>query len=306
MQTGTDALCFLSHHFLQCRKLKGVCDTQTPVCPVCQDLLRPSELQEHMEHEMERLTQLHLSQSPSQTQCAPAGLPKSVFSLHIKREGGSCGSSPRPAEEAVHSDRYQMFLRVRANRQTRLGGMELNVPTSFIFKWNTYATDTPTRIGKMKRRKTEEEQRDSVCAVENGSLGAGADEYGWSEHRRMHMVSILRGFRGTHAQAHPQSTHSLVSSTSKEPHDSDVDLDVDGDDTLSYGKAQYPSHCVPQMCDDSLNTLEALKTRIRDLEKQLTRGDRIKCLICMDSYAVPLTSIQCWHVHCEECWLRTL
>ncbi len=25
-----------------------------------------------------------------------------------------------------------------------------------------------------------------------------------------------------------------------------------------------------------------------------------------DSYTVPLTSIQCWHVHCEECWLRTL
>lgn len=25
-----------------------------------------------------------------------------------------------------------------------------------------------------------------------------------------------------------------------------------------------------------------------------------------DSYTMPLTSIQCWHVHCEECWLRTL
>ncbi|KAL7828994.1 hypothetical protein SRHO_G00326280 [Serrasalmus rhombeus] len=61
-----------------------------------------------------------------------------------------------------------------------------------------------------------------------------------------------------------------------------------------------------RVSDDSLNTLEALKTRIRDLEKQLTRGDRIKCLICMDSYTIPLTSIQCWHVHCEECWLRTL
>uniref|UniRef100_A0A672L5T5 E3 ubiquitin-protein ligase RNF220 n=1 Tax=Sinocyclocheilus grahami TaxID=75366 RepID=A0A672L5T5_SINGR len=58
--------------------------------------------------------------------------------------------------------------------------------------------------------------------------------------------------------------------------------------------------------DPTLSTLEALKTRIRDLEKQLTRGNRFKCLICMDSYTVPLTSIQCWHVHCEECWLRTL
>lgn len=25
-----------------------------------------------------------------------------------------------------------------------------------------------------------------------------------------------------------------------------------------------------------------------------------------DSYTMPLTSIPCWHVHCEECWLRTL
>ncbi|RXN34558.1 E3 ubiquitin-protein ligase RNF220-like protein [Labeo rohita] len=91
----------------------------------------------------------------------------------------------------------------------------------------------------------------------------------------------------------------LVSSTLKEHQDSDADLDVDGDDTLEYGKA----HLVD---DPSLSTLEALKTRIRDLEKQLTRGDRFKCLICMDSYTVPLTSIQCWHVHCEECWLRTL
>lgn len=29
--------------------------------------------------------------------------------------------------------------------------------------------------------------------------------------------------------------------SAKESHDSDADLDVDGDDTLEYGKAQYPS-----------------------------------------------------------------
>lgn len=32
----------------------------------------------------------------------------------------------------------------------------------------------------------------------------------------------------------------LVSTTSKECRDSDADLDVDGDDTLEYGRAQYP------------------------------------------------------------------
>uniref|UniRef100_A0AAY4EWX7 RING-type domain-containing protein n=1 Tax=Denticeps clupeoides TaxID=299321 RepID=A0AAY4EWX7_9TELE len=58
--------------------------------------------------------------------------------------------------------------------------------------------------------------------------------------------------------------------------------------------------------DSTTTTLEALKARIRELEKQILRGDRYKCLICMDSYTMPLTFIQCWHVHCEECWLWTL
>nr|XP_046148515.1 E3 ubiquitin-protein ligase Rnf220-like [Oncorhynchus gorbuscha] len=55
-----------------------------------------------------------------------------------------------------------------------------------------------------------------------------------------------------------------------------------------------------------LTTLDSLRSRIRDLEKQLSRGDRHNCLICRDTYTTPLTSIQCWHAHCEECWLRTL
>uniref|UniRef100_A0A8C7XBM0 E3 ubiquitin-protein ligase RNF220 n=1 Tax=Oryzias sinensis TaxID=183150 RepID=A0A8C7XBM0_9TELE len=70
-----------------------------------------------------------------------------------------------------------------------------------------------------------------------------------------------------------------------------------------------PSPPLPSMInetDSTLTTLDALKARIRDLEKQLSKGDRFKCLICMDTYTTPLTSIQCWHVHCEECWLRTL
>ncbi|XP_039532466.1 E3 ubiquitin-protein ligase RNF220 isoform X4 [Pimephales promelas] len=319
-------------------KVKGLYDTQTPMCPICHAVLRPGELQEHMEQEMEHLMQLHNSQGPAQKECLAAGPPKSLFSMHIKREGSSSASSPRPADEAVHSDRYQTFLRVRANRQTRLNA----------------------RIGKLKRRKAEEDQRDGVCVVENGSMLSAGREFEWAEQRRIQMVSVLRGFRG------------LVSSTLKEHQDSDVDLDVDGDDTLEYGKAQYTEADVipcsgneprdaeerhalrgavlngetasrlspeqtksansedpstsngdsntsttsPRTCknselevlsdDPSLSTLEALKTRIRDLEKQFTRGDRFKCLICMDSYTVPLTSIQCWHVHCEECWLRTL
>eukprot|EP00063_Salmo_salar_P030147 XP_014004982.1 PREDICTED: E3 ubiquitin-protein ligase RNF220 [Salmo salar] len=58
--------------------------------------------------------------------------------------------------------------------------------------------------------------------------------------------------------------------------------------------------------DSGLTTLDSLRSRIRDLEKQMSRGDGHNCLICRDTYTTPLTSIQCWHAHCEECWLRTL
>ncbi|XP_062849968.1 E3 ubiquitin-protein ligase RNF220a isoform X6 [Trichomycterus rosablanca] len=338
----------------RCKKKVSLYDSQTPICPICQVLLRPSELQEHMEQEMERLTHLHISKNPSPKDLSTApGTPKSLLlSVHIKREGESPVISPLSSDDPHHSDRYQTFLRVRANRQTRLNA----------------------RIGKLKRRKPEDGQRDGGMDDDQADMdsenGTRFEEYEWCGQKRIRATSLLEGgFRaGT----------GFAMCSAKESHDSDADLDVDGDDTLEYGKAQYteadiipcsgedhgetkerealrgavlnggmPSNRitpefskwasdempstsngesskqeasasinVPRTCknseidkiteDSTGTTLDALKARIRDLEKQILRGDRYKCLICMDSYTAPLTSIQCWHVHCEECWLRTL
>ncbi|XP_077393568.1 E3 ubiquitin-protein ligase RNF220a isoform X3 [Festucalex cinctus] len=376
----------------RCKKKMSLYDSQAPICPICQVLLRPGELQEHMETEIERLANMCLSSkisSPKDGAVTP-GTPKSMLlSVHIKREGESPVVSPLSSEDAHHSDRYQTFLRVRANRQTRLNA----------------------RIGKMKRRKpedggqvcplcsaplagSEEEmsrhveqcliQREGVLGDDDsadmdGDSGRGFEEYEWAGQKRIRATALLEGgFRAT----------GFATCSIKESGDSDADLDVDGDDTLEYGKAQYteadiipcsgagedqgearerealrgavlnggiPSNritpefskwasdempstsngesckmdpstpssstpstaCVPRTCKNSeiekvtedestATTMEALKARIRELEKQILRGDRYKCLICMDSYTMPLTSIQCWHVHCEECWLRTL
>nr|XP_061795622.1 E3 ubiquitin-protein ligase RNF220-like isoform X1 [Nerophis lumbriciformis] len=376
----------------RCKKKMSLYDSQAPICPICQVLLRPGELQEHMETEIERLANMCLSKIPSPKDGAVTpGTPKSMLlSVHIKREGESPVVSPLSSEDAHHSDRYQTFLRVRANRQTRLNA----------------------RIGKMKRRKpedggqvcplcstplagSEEEmsrhveqcliQREGVLGDDDsvdmdGDSGRGFEEYEWAGQKRIRATALLEGgFRATGF-----ATCSIKESGA----DSDADLDVDGDDTLEYGKAQYTeadiipcsgagedqgearerealrgavlnggmpsnritpefskwasdempstsngesckmdpstpssctpsSSCVPRTCKNSeiekvtedestATTMEALKARIRELERQILRGDRYKCLICMDSYTMPLTSIQCWHVHCEECWLRTL
>ncbi|KAJ3599334.1 hypothetical protein NHX12_033297 [Muraenolepis orangiensis] len=125
-------------------QVKGLFDSQAPVCPVCQTLLRPGEFQEHMEQELAKVAQLQISQD-----------------------------------------------------------------------WQT-----------------EEEKT-------GGMPGAGL------------------GF-----------------GVSRECQDSDAELDVDGDDTLEYGRAQVTEN-------SALTTLDVVKARIRDLEKQLSKGDRFKCLICM-------------------------
>ncbi|XP_061099737.1 E3 ubiquitin-protein ligase RNF220a isoform X5 [Conger conger] len=342
----------------RCKKKPSLYDSQAPVCPICQVVLRPGELQDHMEQEMERLTHMHLSKNPAHKDLSVVpGTPKSLLlSVHIKREGGSPTVSPLSSDDLHHSDRYQTFLRVRANRQTRLNA----------------------RIGKMKRRKPEDGQREGACGADDdsadvdGENGTPFEEYEWCGQKRVRATSLLEGgFRGT----------GFATCSTKESHDSDADLDVDGDDTLEYGKAhryteadiipcsgedqgearerealrgavlnggtpsnritaefsKWASDEMPstsngesslqdasasssssaqRTCknsdiekiteDSTATTLEALKARIRELEKQILRGDRYKCLICMESYTMPLASIQCWHVHCEECWLRTL
>ncbi|XP_072544318.1 E3 ubiquitin-protein ligase RNF220a isoform X2 [Salminus brasiliensis] len=372
----------------RCKKKVSLYDSQAPICPICQVLLRPGELQEHMEQEMERLTHLHISKNPSHKDITTApGTPKSLLlSVHIKREGESPVISPLSSDDAHHSDRYQTFLRVRANRQTRLNVDDLCWCRRYG-KERLKSSPTPVprgvplapcclqyaRIGKMKRRKPEDGQVCPLCSAPlegtgeemnrhveecllkregameedqadlEGENGTRFEEYEWCGQKRVRATSLLEGgFRGT----------GFAMCTTKESHDSDADLDVDGDDTLEYGKAQYteadvipcsgedqgetkerealrgavlnggmPSNritpefskwasdempstsngesskqeastsTVPRTCknseiekiteDSTGTTLEALKARIRELEKQILRGDRYKCLICM-------------------------
>lgn len=49
------------------KKKMSLYDSQAPICPICQVLLRPGELQEHMETEIERLANICLRYTCSHT-----------------------------------------------------------------------------------------------------------------------------------------------------------------------------------------------------------------------------------------------
>ncbi|KAH8292314.1 hypothetical protein KR054_008441 [Drosophila jambulina] len=52
------------------------------------------------------------------------------------------------------------------------------------------------------------------------------------------------------------------------------------------------------------HVIESLKAKLRLYESQ-AQG-KYKCLICLEDYKNPAISVSCWHVHCEQCWLKTL
>ncbi|XP_063707941.1 E3 ubiquitin-protein ligase Rnf220 [Culicoides brevitarsis] len=55
---------------------------------------------------------------------------------------------------------------------------------------------------------------------------------------------------------------------------------------------------------DTNHTIESLKSKIREYERYVQ--NKPKCLICMDDFKLPVVSICCWHVYCQECWLNSL
>lgn len=82
------------------------------------------------------------------------------------------------------------------------------------------------------------------------------------------------------------------------------EMDIDTTNGEGTSRTETSSSLVNLTHDSKNQVIVALKARIREYELQ--RNQKCKCLICMDEFKVPVVSICCWHVHCEECWLRTL
>lgn len=86
---------------------------------------------------------------------------------------------------------------------------------------------------------------------------------------------------------------------------STITIDLKNGNVSETSTIAAQARAQPQACDAAAaQIIEALKSKIREFETALR--NKSKCLICMDEFQVPVVSICCWHVHCEECWLRTL
>ncbi len=160
----------------------------------------------------------------------------------------------------------------------------------------------------------------------------GFETYTWAGQTRVRATSLIEGgLRGA----------GFVSITQGNE-DEELDIENDGDD---YGSAQYGEEdAIPPEAEDE--TEERLRAAALPKQKAPTRRavsegnddgddepvagpsnvngkhyddpDSLRrenrllrqqlplCNVCMDAFTKPVVSVACWHVHCEQCWLRAL
>ncbi|XP_038640605.1 E3 ubiquitin-protein ligase Rnf220-like [Scyliorhinus canicula] len=268
-------------------------------CPLCKEDLKRGDLQQHLQQELERLTALNPSCEEESASSRPTQSPS------IKEEVESPSGSPVSTEDGHHLERQQTFQQVKMNRESRRNA----------------------RAKRCKRiRISDEDQIDGTFSKDPRFLDTGEEspsgnqciEYAWPGLGR-HSTQQFPGLRES-------STCRAQRLTSR---DSDGDLDTDGDELplctkfkcstverltgqsqkLLESQDRYLDNVVLRMIntdEERSRTSEILKARISELTHKLLRRETYKCHVCMGSYSVPLASIHCWHIHCEECWLRAL
>jgi len=143
------------------------------------------------------------------------------------------------------------------------------------------------------------------------------ESYSWCGQRRVRLCSLLESDYATTIDGE-RSRKELVL-----PEDDELDI-VDNDSQC--GPAQYSESdlilpheeinskieidedddCgkLPIASSQSEWLIESLKAQIR--EQRTQTENKYQCLICLEEYKVPLVSINCWHVHCESCWMESL
>ena len=70
------------------------------------------------------------------------------------------------------------------------------------------------------------------------------------------------------------------------------------------------SHSAESCSSDKLHESEASLETSGDLNEEEETNSNTRsnstCQICSESYKQAMISVNCWHVHCRNCWLRSL
>ncbi|XP_033214770.1 E3 ubiquitin-protein ligase Rnf220-like isoform X2 [Belonocnema kinseyi] len=339
-------------------------------CPVCGLTVRPQELEQHFVHELDKLFKL--------TSVTPRPRPRSALPPGAQDHPHSSLLHAPSASDGTPLGRWETFKRVKANRQgrIRLKNRKRKHDEPACPVCNERLSGTPEELNQHVERCLNKHNGNSTgpnVNIDDEEVDVEGDsetfeEYEWAGQRRVRATSMLVG--GFSAAGLATSSSNRNSTGGCQQEEDDVDLIVDGDETVQFGPPQYSEadivalrvdgnsreqkerdalreavispNALPRTPPDQMRmhvevkpepgcttpsgqsneidenspsaspkkevevpVIEALRGRIKELEAE-TRGQPFKCLICMEPFKNPVTSVCCWHVHCEQCWLHTL
>ncbi|XP_023217609.1 E3 ubiquitin-protein ligase RNF220-like [Centruroides sculpturatus] len=288
-------------------KRKILVDGQIPFCPVCGITLRLPELSTHFQFEVERLTKISKNLSQS------------------SEDGSTCNRTGSPAvcrrkEDEKPETRWETYQRVKSNRQNRLSARACNN------KKKKMNDDVPCPVCNVPRLPMDMSEHMPICNRKNEeNMDVESTDYDWSDSRRLN-ISEMNDKGQTNQD------------------DDSQDLNVDCDDTATYGQPQYTEADVVSAereeerevnkttqkngstandlstwnnneaqeissttaaTDQRTSDCEDIKVNCTEIDLQKI-DETLRCFVCMEMYTKPVVSVCCWHVHCEECWLKTL
>ncbi|XP_039762602.1 E3 ubiquitin-protein ligase RNF220 [Pararge aegeria] len=309
--------------------------SELPNCPVCSCTVRQGELESHLSLEVERLNKLSTGGSKRKLSVNSPGSSNPV--------PGSSSSSVEIQEDVdvtgcLGSDVYQ---RVHTNRMKRLRARRRSSPPPQAQQGECPVCNASLPVSRLQRhalrclKRTGAEMDEDVpdTSSEEGSIDVENDEprgfgaeYQWCGQWRVRATALQDGESRPGTCVRRASTdHALVVdgdedtelygpaqySPSRIAHDAEIPVDIQNDETERRGDTDNEVH----HCDVKPNGLveasaetriQALKSKIKDLERKQNSSLEAKCLICLGPYTSPAVSIQCWHVYCEVCWLQSL
>ncbi|ELU14630.1 hypothetical protein CAPTEDRAFT_162028 [Capitella teleta] len=306
-------------------------EVETAKCPICGMTLKPDYLQDHLEAELQRLEKV-TSHAPKSSDLSNSGKKKS------RRKHATSASE----EKLTHHERYQTYLRVRHAREKRKAVEKEQLTNCPVCNRSISGTDEELSQHVNKCLNGGAHLEDDVDI--EGEYD-DFDEYTWAGQTRVRATSMLSGGLadlGNIAVHKPndedtESDLDVDGDTTdqfgeRQYDESDLMIIPDEDsaesssavrDVLIEGSSRTrtisdvsileptvvcdtgPSTSSPRRAgEESSSVIASLKARVQELVD--SKDQQVRCLICMDSYKQPLVSVQCWHVYCEDCWLRTL
>lgn len=178
----------------------------------------------------------------------------------------------------------------------------------------------PVILDKTKRKAREKSKESSNCPICNQQLIGKAYE------REKHIdLCILESHEATRTSRDQNNNrmnmYSQFQNDHLNSHDSDDNEEEEGEGDDKRKENQYRNASFINIQNEFYQSKNFMRTKLKnnknkkrnqlgniyaDISLNGNNNSDIKCCICFGAYEKPMTSIVCWHVMCEKCWISVL